>query len=128
MGLPLRVVVADDDELLRDLLVANLEADGHDVLSAVDGVAALELVRITRPDLVLLDVTMPGADGISVLQALRADPETASLPIVMLTARGSDSDQWAGWQAGADSYLIKPVSYEQLAALITELTSDVNAT
>jgi two-component system, OmpR family, response regulator MtrA len=122
MGAPLRVVVADDDPMLRDLLVANLEADGHDVWSAVDGVTALELVRVVKPDLVLLDVTMPGADGITVLQALRADPETAPLPVVLLTARASESDQWAGWQAGADSYVTKPVPFEQLAALIVELT------
>jgi DNA-binding response OmpR family regulator len=107
--------------MLRDLLVANLEADGHDVVSAADGVTALALVRATSPDLVLLDVMMPGADGISVLQALRADPATAQLTIVLLTARATDSDQWAGWQAGADSYLTKPVPYEHLASLIAEL-------
>ena len=113
-----RVVVADDDPDIVDILVFNLSAAGYEVASAADGVAALELVGASRPDLVVLDIMMPKMDGLEVLAALKAEPETKEIPVVMLTARASDSDLWEGWDAGADYYITKPFDLEELLRFI----------
>ena len=113
-----RVVVADDDPDIVDILVFNLTAAGYDVESAADGVAALELVTASRPDLVVLDIMMPRMDGLQVLAALKAEPETKEIPVVMLTARASDTDLWEGWDAGADYYITKPFDLEELLRFI----------
>jgi DNA-binding response OmpR family regulator len=113
-----RVVVADDDPDIVDILVFNLTAAGYEVESAADGVAALELVTASRPDLVVLDIMMPRMDGLQVLAALKAEPDTKEIPVVMLTARASDTDLWEGWDAGADYYITKPFDLEELLRFI----------
>jgi DNA-binding response OmpR family regulator len=113
-----RVVVADDDPDIVDILVFNLTAAGYEVESAADGVAALELVTASHPDLVVLDIMMPRMDGLQVLAALKAEPETKEIPVVMLTARASDTDLWEGWDAGADYYITKPFDLEELLRFI----------
>ena len=113
-----RVVVADDDPDIVDILTFNLEAAGYTVLSAADGEAARDLILSTTPDLVVLDVMMPKMDGLEVLAILKAHPQTRTIPVVMLTAKASDNDLWAGWDAGADYYITKPFDLEELLRFI----------
>ena len=113
-----RVVVADDDPDIVDILTFNLEAAGYTVMSAADGEAARDLILATLPDLVVLDVMMPKMDGLEVLTVLKAHPQTRTIPVVMLTAKASDNDLWAGWDAGADYYITKPFDLEELLRFI----------
>ena len=116
-----RVLVADDDPDMITILRVNLEAEGYAVDAAVDGQAALDLARGTRPDMIVLDVMMPCIDGIAVLTEMRADPDTRDIPIVLLTAKSNDDDIWAGWSAGADYYLTKPFQLDELLHFIEYL-------
>ena len=116
-----RVLVADDDPDMVTILRVNLEAEGYAVDAAVDGQAALDLARGTRPDMIVLDVMMPRIDGIAVLTEMRSDPDTRDIPIVLLTAKSNDDDIWAGWQAGADYYLTKPFQLDELLHFIDYL-------
>src|SRR4030088_2929151 len=95
-----RVLVVDDEEGIRVLCRVNLELEGYEVLEAADGPTALELSRSKRPDLIFLDIMMPGMDGWEVLNELKADPETTAIPVVMLTARTSEADQIRGGGGG----------------------------
>jgi DNA-binding response OmpR family regulator len=113
-----RVVVADDDPDIVDILTFNLTTAGYEVTTAADGVDALELVRAAPPDLVVLDIMMPRMDGLEALAALKADEATKEIPVVMLTAKTSDTDQWAGWEAGADYYITKPFDLDELLRFI----------
>jgi DNA-binding response OmpR family regulator len=113
-----RILVADDDPDLLELLRLNLEAEGHTVAVACDGTEALEMAMQVRPDLLVLDVMMPGLDGLEVTRKLRERPETAGLPIVLLTARGSNPEILEGWQSGADYYITKPFELEHLLYFI----------
>jgi DNA-binding response OmpR family regulator len=115
------VVVADDDDVLRDLLVLNLEAEGLIVHGAGNGAQALQQIAEHKPDLVVLDVMMPIHDGLGVLRAMRDEPSTAAIPVVLLTARASEHEIAEGWDAGADYYLTKPFRVEQLLDFIGEL-------
>jgi two-component system, OmpR family, phosphate regulon response regulator PhoB len=114
----MRIVLADDDADLLELLRINLEAEGHTVKVATDGLEALDLVVASHPDVVVLDVMMPGIDGLEVTRRLRALPETASLPIVLLTARGTNPQILEGWQSGANYYITKPFELEHLLYFI----------
>ena len=116
-----RVLVADDDPDMITILRVNLEAEGYAVDAAVDGQAALDLARGTRPDMIVLDVMMPCIDGIAVLTEMRSDPDTRDIPIVLLTAKSNDDDIWAGWSAGADYYLTKPFQLDELLHFIDYL-------
>jgi DNA-binding response OmpR family regulator len=109
-----RCLVVDDDPAIREILVTNLEAEGMDVATADNGDDAARLARELMPDLVVLDVMMPGRDGYAVLADLKSDPTTAEIPIVLLTAKASDDDVWEGWKAGADYYITKPFTIEEL--------------
>jgi CheY-like chemotaxis protein len=115
------VLVCDDEPVLRMLVRATLDQGDYTVLEACDGDEALARSRSDRPDLILLDMMMPGQSGSDVLRALRADPETASTPVIMLTARAQSSDRDAVSLAGANHYLTKPFSPVGLAALVHDL-------
>src|SRR5690348_13246717 len=91
-----------------------LLARGYEVRLARDGRGALESIRLQRPDLVLLDIMMPGVDGLQVLDAIRADPRTASLPVIVVTAKTGDQDLLDGYRAGAQYYVTKPFTSRQL--------------
>ena len=117
----MQIVVADDDPVMRALLQLKLEAEGHRVTLAKDGNEALALAGSARPELVVLDVAMPGVDGLEVTRRLRRQPETARLPIVLLTGRDSDTDIMAGWKSGADYYITKPFVIEHLRYFIRTL-------
>jgi len=117
----LTIVVADDDEVLRSLLVLNLEAEGMNVHEAQNGAQALQFALTHLPDLIVLDVMMPVHDGLKVLRALKDEPTTAAIPVVLLTARAAPQEIEEGWQAGADYYLTKPFHMDQLLDFIEEL-------
>ena len=113
-----RVLVVDDDARLADSLRRALSYEGHSVEVAADGPAALVAARERPPDLVVLDVMLPGIDGVEVCRRLRAGSD---LPILMLTARDAISDRVAGLDAGADDYLVKPFAYDELLARVRAL-------
>jgi len=108
-----RVLVVDDEPKIVEMLVDYLEAVGFEVLSAKNGKQALEMVQTAKPDIMVLDVMMPGIDGIDVLRRLRS---LSQLPVLMLTARASEQDKLMGFELGADDYLSKPFSMKELAA------------
>ncbi len=110
-----RIIFADDDPGMRAIVLINLEAEGFDVTVVDDGDAALNEIERLLPDLVVLDVMMPGRDGFSVLRALKAREQTAAIPVVLLTAKAADSDIWEGWKSGADYYMTKPFDPGELA-------------
>lgn len=103
---------------MRRNVLMILEMEGFKPLSADNGHAGLELARKEKPDLILCDITMPGIDGYGVLQAIRDDKETATIPFIFLTARGEKLDVRVGMNYGADDYLTKPVGHEELLAAI----------
>jgi DNA-binding response OmpR family regulator len=108
------ILVADDDTDIRDLVMFKLEQAGFEVTAVDNGLAALTAARDAPPDLVVLDVMMPGMSGIDVCQELRRDPDTANLPIILLTARAQEGDVEVGFGVGADDYIIKPFSPREL--------------
>ena len=109
------VLVVEDDAGIRDAVAYNLGLDGHDVLTAADGTAGLELARSRRPDAVILDVMLPRMSGLDVCRILRA--ETA-IPILLLTARDAEPDRVQGLELGADDYVTKPFSMRELRARV----------
>jgi DNA-binding response OmpR family regulator len=113
-----RVLVADDDPDVRDVVVFKLQQVGHDVLVAEDGGTALALARRELPELAVLDVMMPRMTGLDVCRELRADRATASIPVILLTARAQEGDVESGFAWGADDYLTKPFSPRELASRV----------
>jgi two-component system phosphate regulon response regulator PhoB len=109
-----RVLVADDDAALRRLILTTLGTRDFDMVEAADGEEALRLAREQHPELLLLDVNMPRLNGFEVCTQLKTEPSTASIKVVMLTARDSDIDRVRGRQVGADDYFSKPFSPVQL--------------
>jgi two-component system, OmpR family, phosphate regulon response regulator PhoB len=114
------VLMADDEQSLRTLVRATLEDPDYRILEAADGRAALELALRELPDLLLLDWEMPKLDGVDVAAALRREPSTATIPIIMLTARGQAADREQGMAAGASAYLVKPFSPLELLEKVRE--------
>ncbi len=109
-----RVVIADDDADIRDLVSFKLSAAGFEVEAFGDGESALDAALANVPDLLLLDVMMPKLTGTEVVAALRRDPRTAAVPVILLTARSQEIDVERGFDAGADDYMIKPFSPREL--------------
>ena len=112
------VLAADDDEDILELIVFRLERSGYTVLQARDGAEALELARRSRPDLAVLDVMMPKLDGFELTRRLREDESTSKMPIILLTARTQEADVERGFDAGADDYLRKPFSPQELRSRV----------
>jgi two-component system, OmpR family, phosphate regulon response regulator PhoB len=113
-----RVLVAEDDQSISQLLSYNLEKQGYDVDVALDGEEALLRVEENMPDLVLLDWMLPKVAGIEVCRRLRARPDARNIPIIMLTARGEETDRIRGLDTGADDYVVKPFSMTELMARV----------
>jgi two-component system, OmpR family, alkaline phosphatase synthesis response regulator PhoP len=111
-----RILVVDDEEDLRELLRYNLTKEGYRVVCVASGEEALRAIRTQPPDLIVLDLMLPGVDGLEVCRTLRSSVSTASIPIVMLTARGEDADIVTGLELGADDYITKPFSPRVLSA------------
>ena len=121
-----RVLVADDEEYIRDLVSTALSFSGYEVTTAADGVNALNQIQKTLPDLIVLDVNMPGFNGFEVLRRLREGGD--STPVVFLTARDSQEDKLSGFTKGGDDYLTKPFSLEELVARVQAVLRRVATT
>lgn len=120
-----RVLIADDDADIRDLVAFKLIQSGHEVTAVEDGMAALRMVRGQPLDLVLLDIRMPGMSGLDVCRELRAAPGTASLPVILITARSQEGDVELGFEAGADDYIVKPFSPRELSSRVNAVLTRV---
>ncbi|BBO89371.1 response regulator [Desulfosarcina ovata] len=116
-----RILVVDDDHLNIKLLAAQLVSKGYLVSTANDGEAALTIVATDRPDLILLDIMMPGIDGYEVTERLKADAETRDIPIILVTALTGDDEKRRGLEAGADEFINKPLNYPELEARVSSL-------
>lgn len=118
IGMEKKILVVDDEQDIVDLISYNLSKEGFKVYTASNGTAAVETAQKVRPDLVVLDIMMPGMDGFEVCRHLRQDPETAGAAIVFLTAKSGEIDQILGLELGADDYIQKPVSPRVLLARV----------
>ena len=110
------ILVVEDEEDIRELLKYNLEKEGYQVFGAATGEEGLRAVRDRRPDLILLDLMLPGLDGLEVCRRIRGEAQTQHLPIIMLTAKGEEADIVTGLELGADDYIVKPFSPRVLLA------------
>jgi two-component system phosphate regulon response regulator PhoB len=116
--MPHEVLVVEDEPDIRGLIVHHLERDGFRCRTAGSGGDALAAVRAAAPDLIVLDVMLPGIDGLEVCRRLRADPTAAAVPIIMLTAKADEVDRVVGLELGADDYVAKPFSPKELVARV----------
>jgi len=121
-----KILVVDDEPNILRLMEFILARQGHEILSAINGEQALETVRAQKPDLVLLDIMIPRIDGYEVARILRADPDTASLPIIMLSAKAQEEDIQRGHSLGVDEYITKPFSPDHLVAVVTGYLSQLS--
>lgn len=115
-----KILICDDEEVLRALVRASLEREDYDVVEAGDGHEAVAVALAERPQLVLLDMMMPGRTGVEVLEQLRAEPAVCATPVIMLTARTQENDRAAANEAGATVFLPKPFSPAELSRLVGE--------
>ena len=113
-----KILLIEDDSDISELVQYNLEREGYKVFTSADGELGLNQAGTVQPDLIILDLMLPGLDGLSVCRKLRADPATNEIPIVMLTAKGEESDVVIGLEMGADDYVAKPFSPKELVARI----------
>ena len=113
-----KVLIVDDEEHIVELIKFNLEANGYKAITASNGLEALELAKSEKPDLVLLDIMLPGLNGNDVCKEIRRDVEIATMPIIMITAKGEELDRILGLELGADDYVTKPFSVRELMARI----------
>ena len=116
-----QILVVEDDPDIAQLIGHYLEKAGHQVDVLSSGKAVMPSVRKNPPDLVVLDLMLPELDGLMICQAMRTDPQTAAIPIIMVTARGEEADRITGLELGADDYVTKPFSPKELAARVTAL-------
>lgn len=116
--MPIKVLIVDDEKDILDLVRYHLEKAGFQCLVGTDGSTALRLMREQRPDLLILDLMLPGLDGLEICRLLRRDPATARLPIIMLTAKAEEVDRVVGLEVGADDYVVKPFSPRELVARV----------
>ena len=121
MRSPPRILIADDNPANLDILSTRLAAHGYEIITAMDGEAALESVREHHPDLILLDVMMPKRDGLEVCRILRSDTALPFIPIILVTAKGDTRDIVAGLESGGDEYLTKPVDHAALMARVNSI-------
>lgn len=112
------ILVVDDEKDIVDLVAYNLEKEGFTVIRAYDGEKALEIAKQKKPNLVLLDLMLPGINGLDICRIIRNNPEIAAMPIIMLTAKGEDLDKVVGLEMGADDYITKPFSVREMIARV----------
>ncbi|MDD2252587.1 MAG: response regulator [Dehalococcoidales bacterium] len=118
-----RILVADDDEMGRRLIEAMLTPKGYEVIMACDGIEALNIARTENPDLILLDIMMPGMDGYLTLSKIKEDESTASIPVIMVTAVGYDYNIKLADELGASGYITKPFDLKELRDTVANLLS-----
>lgn len=116
-----KILVVDDEVAISKLLQSLLKREGYEVCVAYDGLEALQAVSDHHPNLILLDVMMPNLDGFGTLKRLKENPDTADIPVVMLTARADDTSVVHGWDSGADSYLTKPFNPLELISFVRRI-------
>jgi two-component system alkaline phosphatase synthesis response regulator PhoP len=116
-----KILIVDDEQDIVELLSYNLEKEGFKTVKAFDGEAALKIVKTQKPDMVILDLMLPKMNGLDVCRALRSNPETANLPIIMLTAKTDEVDKIIGLENGADDYITKPFSIKELIARVRSI-------
>lgn len=126
MNKPLTCLFVDDEPGVRELVALNLRAEGVRVHVADSGFGVEQMVEQIQPDIVLLDVMMPGRDGYDVLNSLKGNESTSHIPVVLLTARASDAEIWQGWEAGADYYLTKPFNVDHLVEYLHVIIRERN--
>ena len=113
-----KILLVDDEDNIRELLRFNLDKAGYKIVEACDGVSAVNQVRIDKPDLIILDLMLPGMDGLEVCRLLKSQRETSGIPIIMLTAKNEEIDKIIGLELGADDYITKPFSARELLARV----------
>jgi DNA-binding response OmpR family regulator len=118
-----RILIVDDDAFIRRPLEFILREEGYESCCASDAEEGLHLIATRRPDLILLDVMMPGKDGLTLCRELKADPRTADIPVVLLSARGREDDREAGLALGALDFMTKPYSPHELKRRVREILS-----
>lgn len=116
-----RILVVDDEPHIRRVLSAILGGQGYDVRTARDGMEGLDELSVESVDLVILDLMMPGADGLEILSKIRSDPLRSETPVIILTAKGQDADRDAAMAGGANDFMTKPFSPKKLIARIHEI-------
>ncbi len=119
-----KILVVDDEIAIVKVLKDRLEIEGYEVLTAYDGAQGVEIAQKEIPDLIIMDITMPNMNGLTAARLIRENPETSKIPIIMLTARGQESDEKAGYQAGAVRYFTKPFSTRHLVREIKSLLGE----
>ena len=120
-----RILAVDDERHIVRLIQVNLERAGYEVMTAGDGLQALEVVAKDRPDLIVLDWMMPQLNGMETLKRLKANPATNNIPVIMLTAKSQDADVFKGWQSGCDCYLTKPFNPMELLAFVKRIFTEL---
>ncbi|MCU0474733.1 MAG: response regulator transcription factor [Anaerolineae bacterium] len=113
-----KVLVIEDDEALLNNLATNLRSEGFTVSTAIDGQAGLEKIRAEAPDLIILDIMLPKLDGLTICRMVRHDSSIAHIPIIMITARGTEIDKIVGLESGADDYVVKPFGLGEMLARV----------
>ena len=119
--MPKKIIIIEDEPDISVLVVHYLTQEGYKVNTCADGIEGLRRVKADRPDLLILDLMLPELDGLEICKRLRTDPKTSNLPIIMLTAKGEESDKIVGLELGADDYLTKPFSPKELVARVKAL-------
>jgi DNA-binding response OmpR family regulator len=121
--MPIKVLLVDDDDMLRKMTEILLSKQGFEVLTAENGDKAIQQLKVMHPDVILMDVMMPDMDGFSVCREIKANPVTAGIPIVMLTALDNPENKVKGLEGGADDYISKPFEIAELTAKIKAITN-----
>lgn len=116
-----RILVAEDEKDIRELIAFTLRFAGFDVLLATNGAEAVEVAEVEKPDLVILDVRMPRMSGYEACRRLKENPQTASLPVVFLSAKGQDSEIQQGLESGAEEYILKPFAPDELIQQVRDI-------
>ena len=114
----MQILIVDDAQTDRELLARVVIGSGHQVISAADGKEAINLAKAHRPGLIFLDVVMPAMDGFATCRALKKDPDTAAIPVVLVTTKGADSDKFWGKKQGAEDHIAKPWTKDAIEAVI----------
>jgi len=116
-----KILVVDDEIYIVHILDFSLGMEGYEVVTALDGEAALEKVKVEKPDLIVLDIMMPKLDGYEVCKTIKANAATQNIPVILLSAKGRNADQKMGFDVGADDYITKPFSPRKLVERINQL-------
>jgi len=122
-----KILAVDDEKHIVRLVQVNLERAGYQVVTAFDGVEALEKVKGERPDMIVCDVMMPRMDGFEVLRNLKSDASTRDIPVIMLTAKAQDADVLRGWTSGVDCYLTKPFNPMELLSFVKRIFKSLDS-